>query len=320
MKADAIWVVEPNKIEIRPVEMEDPKYDEVQVEVKACGVCAWDSYLYQGISAPSPIPYVIGHEGVGIVSKIGAGVTSVKVGDKVFCASGGNAMMAQYTNLSQDSVARIPDDTEDWAAWVAEPTVCVVNLLYKTAIEPGDHVVLVGAGYMGLLTIMGLQAEPYGELTVFEKRADRHELAKKYGAKEVLDPDSPEGEARVQEIIRGGGADVVIDFAASDSGYELATRMLRSSAGKFTLGTWHRHAKAFDGTQWHLGGVTVLNLAPGSNIHFRELIPRTAALIRRGVYCPGELVTHVADYHEADPVFLKSIDKSDGYLKGVITF
>lgn len=319
MKVDALWIEEPNKMEIRPLEIPEPGYDEVQIEIAACGVCAWDSYLYQGISSPKPLPYTFGHEGVGYVSKTGAGVTRVKVGDKVFAASAANDMMMQACNQPESCVVKIPDDAE-WNDWVAEPVVCVVNLLYKTGIRPGDRVVLVGAGYMGLLTLQGLQAEPVGEIIVFEKRADRRQLAGAYKNDGVFDPDSPEGEAKVKEIEEAGGVDIVIEFSATDSGYDLALRMTKGTEGKLVLGTWHRHEKSFDGTRWHLSGVNVLNLAPGSNAHFRELISATAALIRRGVYDTGKLVSHVAGYREADPVFLKSIDKSDNYMKGVITF
>lgn len=320
MKAEAIWVVAPNTIEIRTVEIPDPGYGQVQIETKACGICAWDSYLYQGLSAPGPIPYGIGHEAVGIVCKTGEGVQNFKPGDKVFCSSGSNEMMSQYFNVEEDCIAKIPEDTEDYAAWVAEPTVCVVNLLHKAGIAPGDTVVLIGAGYMGSLTLQGLQATPAGEILVFEKREDRLAQARAYQPDSCFNPDSEEGKKQIQKIIDQGGADIVIDFAASDSGFALANRLLKKSAGKLAVGSWHRHTEQFDGTLWHLSGVTVLNLAPGSNPHFRELIPRTAALIRRGVYSPGKLVTHVTDYHNAEPLFIKSITKEDGYMKGVITF
>ena len=320
MKSEAIWVVAPNKIEIRPVEVPEPGYNEVQIETKACGVCAWDSYLYQGISAPGPIPYVIGHEAAGIVHKVGGGVKNVKPGDKVFCASGSNDMMSQYFNVGCDCVAKIPDDTTDFAPWVAEPTVCVVNLLDRTHIRPGDKVVLVGAGYMGLLTLQGLLASPAGEIHVLEIREDRLEMARAYHPTYCVNPESEEGKAHVEKLIADGGADVVIDFGATDSAFVLADRLILHDAGKLVLGSWHRHEETFDGTHWHMSGVTVYNLSPNSNPHFRELIPRTAALIRRGVYDPGSLVTHVADYHDAEPVFIKSITKEDGYMKGVITF
>ncbi len=48
--------------------------------------------------------------------------------------------------MTSDCVVKLPDDTTDWAKVVYEPNCCVVNVLYMTNIEPGDHVVLVGAG------------------------------------------------------------------------------------------------------------------------------------------------------------------------------
>jgi len=321
MKAESIWIVEPKKMEVRTVEVPEPGFDQVQIEVKAVGVCAWDSYLYQGISAPGPIPYRLGHEAVGIVHKVGASITDFKPGDKVFCAGGSNEMMCQYINLGQKSIAKIPNDVEDYAKWVLEPTVCVVNLLHKSSIEPGDKVVLVGAGYMGLLTLQGLlRGSQAGSVTVFETRPERLELARAYNPEFCFDPYSEEGQAHVEEIKAQGGADIVIDFAASDSGYDLAASLTSKRAGKLVLGTWHRHAKSFDGTKWHLSGLNVLNLAPGSNRHFNELIPRTAELVRRGVYDAGSLVTHVANYRQAEDVFVQSIEKPKDFIKGVITF
>ena len=320
MKADALWITAPEKMEIRPVDVPDPDYNEVQIKIMACGVCAWDSYLYQGINNPKPIPYTFGHEGAGIILKTGAGVKGLKAGDKVFAASAPNDMMMQYCNQPESCLAKIPDEETDYTAWVAEPTVCVVSLLYKTNICPGDRIVLVGAGYMGLLTLQGLQAEPWGELIVFEKRGERRKLAQAYSSSGVFDPDSNEGKAKIKEIREKGGAEIIIEFSASDSGYDLALNLIKGAAGKLVIGSWHRHEKSFDGTSWHLNGLNVLNLAPNANAHFREMIKPTAALMRRGIYKPKDYVTHIANYLDAAPVFLKSIDKSDGYIKGVITF
>ena len=61
----------------------------------ACGVCAWDSYLYQGMSLMGEQhPFQFGHEGVGIVKEVGAGVQGFTPGDKVFCAGGGRSVYA----------------------------------------------------------------------------------------------------------------------------------------------------------------------------------------------------------------------------------
>lgn len=322
MITEGIWVVEPNKIEVRPVEIPDePGFDEVQIEVKACGVCSWDAYLYQGLSSPSPLPYQIGHEAVGIIRKVGQAVTDLKPGDKVFVGSSQTStMMGKFINNVARGVAKIPDDVKDFSKWVMEPACCVVNLLNSCSIMAGDSVVLVGAGYMGLLTLMGLtRGSQAGYITVFEKVEARRKLAEKLAPGCVYDPESQSGKEQIEKIKQAGGADLVIDFAASDSGYQLALNMVKT-AGRFAIGSWHRHAMQFDGTQWHLGGTTVLNLSPMSNPNYHEVVPRTAVLVEKGVYTPWDLVTHVADYRECDEVFKKAISKEDGYIKGVIIF
>lgn len=320
MKADAIWVVEPGRIEVRPFLVKEPIYDEVMIKTKACGVCAWDSNLYHGISALGPFPYVIGHEASGIIVEVGDGVTNVKSGDNVFCVGECNEMMSEYVTIKAKYVHKIPDQVSNWADWVLEPTCCIVNLLEKANIKSGDHVVLVGAGYMGQLTLQGLMGGSLaGKVTVFELRDKLIDISKQHNPYCVVNPESEEGKKVIEAIIHDGGADVVIDFAASQSGYELATLMLKE-AGSFVLGTWHRSKMKFDGTQWHKLGVTVYNLSPTSNSHYSEMLPATYELVNKGVYEPGGLVTHTANFRDAKEVFERSIDKRDGYIKGVILF
>lgn len=321
MKCDALWITDYKTIGILPTEIPEPRYDEVQIQTKACGVCCWDGYQFQGQSGPGPYPYIIGHEAAGIVHKVGEGVTDWKVGDKVFCASGSTVEMSQFFNIKSNCLAKIPDDTTDYVPWVVEPTVTVVNVLNWANIEPGDHVALVGAGYMGQLTLMGLtRAWPCGKITVFEKREDRLAMAKAYGPDEAYNPETEEGKAAVERIIKEGGADTVIEFSASDDGFALANRLVRPKVGKLTVGSWHRHEMKFDGTDWHMGGLVVNNISPMATRHYEDLIPRTAALCKRGIFEPGKLVTHVADFRDCKHVFERAVDKGDGYIKGVITF
>lgn len=326
MKCDALWVAEPNRLEIRPLEVrDDPFPDEVQIDVKACGLCAWDSYLFQGISGPGPTPYTFGHEAVGVITKVGSLVENFKVGDKVaVCNSGKESkQMAKVVNNAAGGITKLPDDTTDYARSVLEPVNCVVNLLYKLNIAPGDHVVLVGAGYMGLLTLQGLmRGSAAGRVTVFETRPERRELAKALQPQCVLDPESEEGQAKVKEIYDEGGADVVIEFSASDSGFALANKVIGHRGAKFAIGSWHRHNMAFDGTKWHMSGITVYNLSPMSNKHYLDISDRTGQLIAQGVYDPASLVSHIVNYKDPDieEVFRKSITKEDGYMKAVISF
>ncbi|MDR2403617.1 MAG: hypothetical protein LBD78_06260 [Spirochaetaceae bacterium] len=174
---------------------------------------------------------------------------SYKEGDKVFAVNATSDMMMKYTNQHFKSLARLPDNTENWLPRVAEPVVCIVGLLQITHITSGDHVVLVGAGYMGLLTLQGLQAESWEKLTVFETNVARRKIAQQYAPPgSVFDPYSVEGGAKIEEIRAGGGAEVIIEFSAATSGFELANRMIKNKAGKLVIGSWHRHEITFNAT------------------------------------------------------------------------
>lgn len=324
MLAKGVFVEEYMKLSIREYDVPEPKAGEVMIKTKACGLCCWDSWLYRGVNAPGPMPYIIGHEGVGVVEKVGEGVTNLKPGDNVSCLSGNNEMMCEYATVPAAGLVKLPDDVTDWEKMVYEPTCCVTNLLNIADIQMGDHVVLVGAGYMGTLTLMALtRASQAGKITLFELREDRRKMAEAYpGPVEIYDPESEAGKAAIKTIQDAGGADVCIDFGASDSGFHLADSMTKM-AGKLIIGSFHRSDVTFNGTKWHLGGLYVYNLAPMSNPHFKEMCPRTYSMIQRGVFEPGKLVTHTAYYEDLDAMefmFQRACDKGDDYMKGVIMF
>ena len=84
MKTRAAIAFAPNRpLEIHEVDLEGPRAGEVLVEVMATGVCHTDSYTLEGKDSEGLFPSILGHEGAGIVREVGAGVTSVKVGDHV---------------------------------------------------------------------------------------------------------------------------------------------------------------------------------------------------------------------------------------------
>ena len=84
MKSRAAVAWEANKpLTIEIVEIGGPKPGEVLVEIKATGICHTDAYTLSGLDSEGKFPAILGHEGAGVVREIGAGVTSVKVGDHV---------------------------------------------------------------------------------------------------------------------------------------------------------------------------------------------------------------------------------------------
>ena len=315
MKVNGVYVKDYMKLDVMQHEIpNEPGPNEVLVKTMACGVCCWDSWLYRGVNAPGPYPYVIGHEGAGIVEKVGSEVDNLKPGDKVFAAYGGNDMMSEYFINRKDGVVKLSDEVKDWASVIYEPACCVINVVNSLDIQLGDHVVLVGAGYMGLQTLQVLtKGSQAGRITVFELRDDRRRMAEAMNPTEVADPESEEGKKLIEDIIKAGGADVVIDFGATTSGFELADSLTKQ-AGKLGIATFHRGDVTFNGTKWHLGGL---------NAHYPELLPKAYEMIRKRVLAPEEYVTHTAYYKDLEAMenlFQRACDKEDNYMKGVVLF
>jgi S-(hydroxymethyl)glutathione dehydrogenase / alcohol dehydrogenase len=84
MKTRAAVAWEAGKpLTIETIDLEGPKAGEVLIEVMATGICHTDAYTLSGLDSEGKFPAILGHEGAGIVREVGAGVTSVKVGDHV---------------------------------------------------------------------------------------------------------------------------------------------------------------------------------------------------------------------------------------------
>lgn len=318
MKIDALVMEDKNKVKIIQKEVDEPGWGQVQVEVKACGICAFDSYLFSGTGVTMPYPFGFGHEGVGIVRKVGPGVVNIKEGDNVFTAATGD-MMAQIVNLPAVNVAVIQTEVVDYKYWVAEPILCVVNGLANIPIEPADHVVVIGSGYMGLLNIQALSKCMVGMITVLDVNERRLQLAKEFGADGAYKVGSDEANKVIENIRRNGGADIILECSGSEGGLKQAYDLLKTS-GVLSIFAWHKAERKFDGTHWHLNGIRIFNTSPMIDRHFIERLKRVEVLVRKGIFNQEKLITHAESYHKAQELMELSVSKADNYIKGVITF
>ena len=323
MKMDVVFMTGERKTEIRQMEIGDPQPWEVQIEVAACGVCAWDAYLFKGMSLLQPHPFSIGHEAVGKIIKVGSKVKNFAPGDRVFCIEEQPQMqMAQYTNISADHVGLLPGKPEnpaEFARLIGEPCVCVVSSMTNSGLRPGDNVVIIGTGYMGLLNVQAFHHACIGKLICFDIDEKKLALAKKYGADECYISGSAEAEKAAKDIIASGGVDMTVECSSTQSGLQLASDLVRNG-GTINNFAWHRAQRTIDTSPWHLRGLKILNTGPAIDRHFPDNVVPTSRLLSRGVFNQEELVTHVMDYHDVQKMLTIAESKAEGYIKGVITF
>jgi S-(hydroxymethyl)glutathione dehydrogenase/alcohol dehydrogenase len=179
-------------LSIEMVDLAGPQAGEVLVEIKATGVCHTDAYTLSGADPEGLFPAILGHEGAGIVAEIGAGVTSVKVGDRVIPLYIPECRNCEYclsrkTNLCQairvtqgqgvmpDGTSRFSIDGQKIHHYMGTSTFANYTVLPEIAVAkirddaPFDKVCLIGCGVTtGIGAVINTaKVEPGSNVVVF---------------------------------------------------------------------------------------------------------------------------------------------------------
>lgn len=298
-------------VELVDVEVGDPGPGQVQIEVAACGICAWDIQTCRAGSA-APFAAPPGHEGVGYVSKLGPGVEGVERGQRV--VGGG---FARLRNVGASQLYAIPSSDMADPYWIVEPVSCVVTGIDQCQLRVGERLAMIGCGFMGLMMLQGLAGMGCEQIVALDVDARRLELAQQMGADEVYDVTAGDFGA-VQAELRGRDIDVVVDTSGSQQGLDVASDIARRG-GRINLFGWIKGERAhFNPSVWHTRGLTIVNSAPSARL--RDPFPPAIRLLDKGVINLQPLVTHVLPLEEY-PDFMRRLvaGQVEGYIKGVVT-
>ncbi|KAI3519578.1 hypothetical protein L1887_08788 [Cichorium endivia] len=202
----------PEVLKWEDVEVPDPKEGEIRLKHKAVGLNFLDVYMRQGRYHQS-VPFTPGVEGAGVVTAVGPGVTSCKVGDVVAYAGTQVGSYAQERILPADQAVLVPSsvDPVEAAAIIFKGLTAYVLLHRSFKVEPG-HTILVhaaagGVGYLLCQWANAIGATVIGTVSSKEKAVQ----AKEDGCHHVILYKDEDFVQRVMEITSGNGVDVVYD-------------------------------------------------------------------------------------------------------------
>ena len=316
------------------------------VRVDAVTICGTDLHILKGDVPAVTDGRILGHEAVGTVDAVGAGVKHVKVGDKVLvscitacgscrfcresrygqCLGGGGWILGHKIDGTQAEFVRVPfADTSTYPAPAGVPDEDLLMLadilptgyevgVLNGRIRPGDVVAVVGAGPIGLSAIMGARLFSPSHIIAIDKADSRLEAAKQFGADVVVNNGREDALAIVQGLTEGLGADVAIEAVGIPATFELATELIRPGGHVANIGVHGGPATLHLETLW-IKDVTIT-----TGLVDTYSTPTLLKLITGGQVAAGRFVTHhfaLDDFIEAYDVFGRAADT--GALKVVLS-
>lgn len=331
----------PLTFRLTDMPIEDPAPGEVQVRIEAVGVCGSDLHAYSEGAVggmPNAYPMLLGHEPAGRIVKTGPGVTGLAAGDRgalepavycyhcEFCLSGHHNVCAnlcflssphhpgffrELVNLPVANFRPMPAGMSFEEAALAEPLAIAIHSLRLTSICPGETVVVIGAGPIGLLTIAALRVAKVGRIWAVEPQAHRRELARAMGADAAIEPEEAVFEILLQTGQRG--VDCAIDCAAGEHTTLQAIQLTRN-AGRFALtGIHSTPLLALDGSAMRRKELTLFNVRR-SNHETEEAVE----LLRTQSEWFAPLLTHTMPIERIDEAFTIASKYSDGVGKMIV--
>jgi alcohol dehydrogenase len=302
------------------------------VRIDSSTICGTDLHILKG-DVPEVKPgTILGHEAVGTVVEIGAGVTTIAVGDRVLvscisacgrcrfckeghyglCSGGGgwifghliDGLQAEYARVpfADTSVYKVPDGLSDeQVLFLADilPTAYEVGVL-NGRVTPGDTVVIVGAGPIGLATIMTAKLHTPSKIIAIDLADSRLAKALEFGADEIINNGVVDPIARVMELTGGLGADVAIEAVGVPETFELCTELIRPGGRVANVGV---HGKC---ATLHLEKLWIRDVLITTGLVDTNTTPTLLRLIEGGRLDPTVFATHrfsLDDTEEAYDVF-----------------
>ncbi|KAL3866498.1 hypothetical protein ACJMK2_043792 [Sinanodonta woodiana] len=249
------------EISLEDCPIPEPGPGEVQLCMQHVGICGSDVHYWQHGAIGDFVvkaPMILGHEASGVVSKLGPGVTNLKVGDRVaiepgvpcntcqqckkgrynlcpdmkFCATPpyhGN--LARYYVHAADFCFKLPDHVSTEEGALLEPLSVGVHACNRAGVTLGSRVLICGAGPIGLVNLLTARACGAAEVAITDLDQSRLDMAKKMGANhciKVTTKDPREMAQKIEEAFGGEQPEITIECSGATSSVQTAIYATKS--------------------------------------------------------------------------------------------
>lgn len=301
-------IVAPETSRIEQTALRAPAVGEIMVQVLMNGLCASD--LPAWLEGPrTSAPVALGHEPVGRVLEVGAGVDGIAVGDLVT-----GRLIESFADVivapAVDAVVVPPALACESA--IGEPLGCVVEALRRARLDTGDRVAVVGLGFMGLVLLQLLATSDIGELVAIDTREDACRAALAHGASIAYSPAEIVGHAGMQD-----GFNVVFEVTGAQAGLDLATSLTRTH-GTLDIVGYHQSRRTVDMQAWNWKALEVINGHVRDRHRLTDSIRRGLDVVASGRIDYQSLITHRYPLSAIDHAYADLRAKPKGFIKAAI--
>ena len=333
-----------NHLEVSDLPVPEIGPDDVLIRVEACGICGSDVHGYEGSSGRRIPPIVMGHEAAGVVAATGANVCGYAVDDRVtfdstiycgacaYCARGDvnlcddrqvvgvscsdyrrHGAFAEFVAVPQRILYPLPDNITFAQAAMIEAVSVALHAVRVSKATPGDSVLVIGAGMIGILALQAARTAGCKPLFIADVDSSRLELARRMGADEILYCSGGELIQRVHTLSGGQGVDQVFEAVGRNETVVAAI-----------------DAAAKDGTVTLIG-----NIAPEITLSLQKVVtrqirlqgscasageyPRAIELIASGEINVDPLITAVASLEEGPRWFERLHAREPNLMKVILS-
>ena len=342
-KMRAAVMNEVGKLDFELIAVPEVRDDCVLVKLDYVGVCGSDSHLFEhGFIGENHVtgPMVLGHEPGGVVAAVGKNVTSLSVGDRVavepgvpcwtcdYCKQGKynlcpdvyfyaslpvtEGCFAEYIAHPANLCYKLPDNVSTLEGVLMEPLAVGFHAACQSGASVGSSAVILGAGCIGLVTMLSLMSMGIRDITVVDVMENRLKKALELGAANVVNAASCDPVEKVRELT-GGGADFTFETAGNETTLFQTAKMTKRG-GTITLVGYTSSGQANMNVNWIIDNEMTIKTV----FRYRNHYPTIIKAVSDGIIPLKKIASDIFEFDDIQKGMEYAIYHKNDVTKAVI--
>lgn len=343
MENRAVYMTGLNKMRIKDIPVPVVKEKQVLVQVEYVGICGSDMhYLEHGAIGDFIVDgdFILGHECAGTVVDVGKDVNNLKIGDRValepgitcgeceFCKSGKynlcpdveflatppyHGCLMNYIAFPENMCFKLPDSISTKEGALIEPLAVGMHAASQGDVQLGNSVVILGAGCIGLVTMLACKAYGATDITVVDVMQKRLDLALELGATRIINAREEDVTKKIEEVTNGRGVDIVLETAGNKVTIQQTAYIVKKGGRIVLVGLAPE-----DIIEYNFAKIMNKEVTIKSVFRYRNIYPKAIQAVGKGLIDISKIVTHEFTFEETEKAFDFVIHNKNDVVKAVI--